>query len=121
MLKKLQKVEQALSAKHGDFALFGLFLRADAPARWDLVLASDWTADRFAAIKIVADALIETLTKEEAVLISRIVPLRPDDQFLRSVCRTISVRHGLEKVSGEFGMISISEGYVISCGGPGGR
>jgi hypothetical protein len=114
-------VEQSLSHEHGEFTLFGLFLREEAPARWDLVVAAPWATDRLAAIRLLSKALIKSLTKDEAILVSRVVSLDPDDRFLKAVCKAVSVRHGLERVAGDFDSVSIQDGYVISCGKPAGN
>ena len=39
---KLKQVENELSNTNGSFELFGLFLREDAPNKWDLLISADW-------------------------------------------------------------------------------
>jgi hypothetical protein len=42
MIEKLKKAEAATAAERGAYALFALFLRKDAPGRWDLLVSAPW-------------------------------------------------------------------------------
>lgn len=39
---KLKKAMREISEKKGEFAFLGLFLRAEAPGLWDLVVSAPW-------------------------------------------------------------------------------
>ena len=49
--EKLRDIEVDLSKEHGDFDLVALFLREDAPNKWDLIISSYWARfDKKAAL-----------------------------------------------------------------------
>jgi hypothetical protein len=42
---KFTRVESRVARDKGDFVLFALVLREDAPDRWDLVASAPWVGD----------------------------------------------------------------------------
>ena len=53
-VEQVAKVENALSREQGEFDLFALFLREDAPGKWDLLIAAPWAEkDKASALKSV--------------------------------------------------------------------
>ncbi len=41
-VRQLEKVASTIEATRGPFTLFGLFMREDAPGRWELVASAPW-------------------------------------------------------------------------------
>lgn len=114
---KLHAIEGEVSQQWGDMSLFALFLREDAPNRWDLVVAAPWVRDnRSEVMKSIAKLLREKLLPNEIVLLSRIVLLESTDPGVIRMNRLIQVLH--EKpvaVEGNtvFGL-PIASGYVVT-------
>ena len=74
IVEKLKQKEQAMTQAKGPFDLFALFLREDAPYKWDLVVAAKWIEEnKQEALKYISKALQESLTQNELLKLSRIV------------------------------------------------
>src|SRR5205807_7101524 len=82
---RLQALEIAISEEKGPFSLFALFLREESPDRWDLVAAASWMTNRRNALDLLSGKLGEALTRQQLLIISRIVILGINDRFLSSV------------------------------------
>src|SRR5258708_2593515 len=120
--EKLKTVEREISEERGKFELFGLFLREDAPDRWDLVLAAKWLANGIEFLNYLSEKLSRVLRTDQLVLISRIIPMAGDDRFVKQVVSTVKVEHGLnELVNTEFAGVQIAHAYVVTSAGPKGR
>ncbi len=117
MILNLQNLEQRLEEEKGPFKLFGIFLREESPGRWDLLVSSPWIDDnKHRAVRELSQALSRALTRQQVLLISRIVPIGVHhDRFLEALQGMINVQHGLEEVRGEISGVSIDQGYVITC------
>lgn len=90
----LSRLERAVSQEKGPFSLFGLFLRDESPARWDLVASAPWIErDRGAALEWLADQVQSALSVEEITSISRIVLVDPFDPSVTAINRTVRVEH----------------------------
>ena len=44
MAQRFGSLEAEIAQKKGDFSLFALFLREDAPDRWDLLVSAPWAS-----------------------------------------------------------------------------
>jgi hypothetical protein len=72
-LEILKQQEEVMAKEKGPFDLFALFLREDAPGKWDLVVAAEWIEkDKEAALKYIASIVQKTLPKEQILTLSRI-------------------------------------------------
>lgn len=114
--EKLRNVEMALSTEHGDFELFALFLREDAPNKWDLIVSSDWArADKKAAINSIVEKIQSTLNSQELMMLSRIIILEKDDAALNALHSAMHVEHGLAEISdSNFLGLAIKHAYLIT-------
>lgn len=114
--KKLQNVEIDLSKEHGDFELFALFLREEAPNKWDLVVSSDWArSDKKATIKRIVEIIQSTLDPQELNMLSRIIILEKDNTALNALHSAMHVEHGLAEISNSnFFGLAIKHAYVIT-------
>jgi hypothetical protein len=93
--KKLRKAMQKIAAKKGDFALFGLFMRADAPGTWDLVISAPWLAQgNLKNLKEFTDLLSHELGEQSLREFSRIVTLEPSDPSVAAVVSAFSIDDG---------------------------
>ena len=91
---KLKPMVNEIVKEKGALALFALFLREGAPARWDCVIAAPWadpskreTYDYFVA------KLSNYLTKQELLQIAGIVPLAMHDPELAEILKHTLVRN----------------------------
>lgn len=114
--EKLQTVEIDLSKEHGEFELFALFLREDAPNKWDLVISSDWArANKKAAIKRIVEKIQVILDPQELKMLSRIIILEKDDAALKALHSAMHVEHGLAEISdSNFFGLAIKHAYLIT-------
>lgn len=93
-VNELQSVERLLSKEKGAFNLFALFLREDAPEKWDLLIAAPWVEeDKAETLKRVSKELQKRLSKEELLKLSRVVIIDQSNPALRAF-QTIHVEHG---------------------------
>lgn len=116
IVEKLQKEEAIMAKEKGPFNLFALFLREDAPDKWDLLVAADWVdRDKGNAIKYVASKIQEILTKEELLSLSRIVIIEKDNPALAALNSAFHVTQSSVEIknSNLFGL-QINHAYLIT-------
>jgi hypothetical protein len=114
--EKLRNVEIDLSKEYGDFELFALFLREDAPNKWDLIISSDWArADKKAALNSIVEKIQSALKPQELMMLSRIIILEKDDAALSALHSAMHVEHGLAEISdSNFFGLAIKHVYLIT-------
>lgn len=114
--EKLRNVEIELSNEHGDFELFALFLREDAPDKWDLIISSDWArSNKKAALNAVVEKLQSALNPQEQMMLSRIIILENDDAALQALHGAMHVEHGVTEISdSNFFGLAIKHAYLIT-------
>ena len=113
---KLRNIEIELSKENGDFELFALFLREDAPNKWDLIISSDWARkDKKSALNTIVAKIQGSLTTEETVKLSRIIILNKDDTALNALHGAMHVEHGVAEISdSNFFGLAIKHAYLIT-------
>lgn len=105
-----------MAKQKGPFDLFGLFLREDAPGKWDLVVAAEWIEkDKQAALKYIAGVLQNTLSKSELLKLSRIAIIDEGNPALEVFQKAMHVEHGIAEIqdSNFFGL-QIKHVYLIT-------
>lgn len=116
-IKKLQDVEKTLCEEKGPFEFFALFLREDAPEKWDLIISSDWAReDKKAAMELVIEKVASVFEDSEILMLSRLIILaKDDDSGFKALNRALHVDHGLIELSDcvIFG-VSIKHAYLIT-------
>jgi hypothetical protein len=115
-IKKFQNIEKYLSKAKGKFELFALFLRENAPNKWDLLVSSDWArVDKKASIDLIAKEIRKELSEQELLMLSRIIVLDKNEDILSSLQGKKQVEHGLSEISGiDFLGLAIKHGYLIN-------
>ena len=94
--EKLKHQEELMAQEKGPFDLFALFLREDAPDKWDLVIAADWIErDKQTALKYIASIVQEALSQEELLKLSRIAIIDESNPALEAFHRAVHVEHGI--------------------------
>ena len=93
--KKLRKAMRKIAAKKGDFALFGLFMRADAPGTWDLVVSAPWLEQgNLKSLEEFTELLSNEIGEQSLREFSRVVTLKPGDPSVTAVVSAFSVDDG---------------------------
>jgi hypothetical protein len=113
--EKLKIIEE-LSKSKGPFQLFALFLREDAPGKWDILVSSDWArADKSAAINLIVDKIRSVFSDQEMLMLSRLIVLDKNDVALHALHSSILVEHGLSEISdSNFLGLPIKHAYLIT-------
>jgi len=113
---KLQAVEKTLSESQGPFELFALFLREDAPNKWDLLISSDWArTDKKAALNTIIGEVQNVLSQQEQLMLSRLIILDKDDAALNALQSAMHVEHGMAEISdSNFNGLPIKHAYLIT-------
>lgn len=114
--EKLREIEKELSESQGPFELFALFLREDAPDKWDLIISSDWARkDKKSAINLIVEKVKSVFSDEEMLKLSRLIVLDKDDAALGAVHGSMHVEHGLAEISdSNFFGLAIKHAYLIT-------
>lgn len=116
LLEKLKEQEVVMANEKGPFELFALFLREDAPGKWDLVVAAEWIdKNKEASLKYIAGIVQKTLSKEELLKLSRIVLIDEENPALEALNIAMRVEHSIAEIqdSDFFGM-QIKHAYLIT-------
>jgi hypothetical protein len=89
------RVESQVARERGDFVLFALVLRDDAPDRWDLVVSAPWVGDdKRQAVDYMVGQIKAMLGPEYLTYLSRIVFVDPDQDAVQNLNRAMHVEHG---------------------------
>ena len=114
--EKLRDIEKELSESKGQFELFALFLREDAPNKWDLLISADWARkDKKAAINCIVEEIRKVLSDQELLMLSRLIILDKDDMALKALHGEMNVEHGLAEISdSNFLGLAIKHAYLIT-------
>jgi hypothetical protein len=96
---KLRKAMREIAVKRGEFTLFGLFMRSDAPGTWDLVVSAPWLEEgKLKALGEFTQILAESIGEQSLRQLSRIVTLNQRDPALTAVVSAFSVDDGEVRV-----------------------
>ena len=114
--EKLRDIELELIQEHGDFELFALFLREDAPDKWDVIVSSEWAReDKKSALNSIVAKINSSLNPEETVKLSRIIILNKDDAALNALHSAMHVEHSIAEISdSNFFGLAIKHAYLIT-------
>lgn len=120
-LEKLRQVLNEVSAEKGQFTLFGLFLREDAPDKWDLLVSARWLEEgKLKALEEFAKKLSTVLGEEQLLSLSRIVTVNHDNPGLDAILRAVHIEGGGTanvKDSTFFGL-AIKEAFIFRAARP---
>lgn len=83
---KLRAAMFDIARQKGDFDFFGLFLPANAPGTWDLVVSAPWLGDgQLQVLTEFANLLAASLGREELRHFARIVAIDINDPRLATI------------------------------------
>jgi len=115
-LEKIRAVEQEIAEEKGDFLLFGLFLREDAPDVWDLLVSAPWISQKKKsdALDDIIAKLRGKLSDNEMIKLSRIVIIEKDNPELDALQPLIQTKGDITEIkdSNFFGL-PIKHAYLI--------
>lgn len=114
-IEKLRKVMREFAERTGNFNLFGLFLREEAPDKWDLVVSSPWLEQgKLKALGESVEKLSSEVGQDQVLSLSRIVTLNADDPSLDAVTRAVNVDDGVVEINDSdlFGL-KIKHAYIL--------
>lgn len=116
IVEKLKKQEETMAEEKGPFDLFALFLREDAPGKWDLVVAAEWIEkDKPSALKYIASIVQRALTTDELMKLSRIAIIDESNPALDAFHRAVNIEHSIAEIqdSNFFG-VQLKHVYLIT-------
>jgi hypothetical protein len=115
-VESVLKIERSLSKERGPFSLFALFLREDAPDKWDLVISAPWVeSNKEAALRVVTAKARKLLVPPDILSLSRIVIVDPKSAAVEAINRAFHVEHSrLEVRDSNFFGLSIKHAYIFS-------
>ena len=115
IVEKLRQIEFEISTEKGDFSLFALIEREDSLGKWDIVVSANWINNtEKKLINNIASKIHKEFTKEEQILLSRIVVLPPSDPLVQNL-NLINVKYSSVKLTNNsFNGIIIKEAYLIT-------
>jgi len=116
LTEKFGELESLIAEKKGEFALFALFMREDAPDRWDLIVSAPWAlADKQSAIDYLIDQIKLSLGDEGLPSLARILVVDPEDPTVQALNRAISIEHGrFEVTDSNFFGLPVKHAYIIT-------
>lgn len=84
-----------IAAKKGDFTLFALFRRADAPGTWDLVVSAPWIeSGKLKATSEFVNLLAESIGKESLKQFARVQTVSEDSPAVKFFLANLPVDDG---------------------------
>jgi hypothetical protein len=114
--ERFAELESHIAEERGAFALFALFMREDAPDRWDLIVSAPWLGDdKRSAVDYFVTQIKSRLGEQELTSLSRIVVVDPQEPSVQALNRAIQVEHGSVEVrdSNFFGL-PVKHAYIIT-------
>jgi len=110
------ELESQIAADKGGFTLFALFMREDAPDRWDLIVSAPWTGDdKQGTVNYFVNEIKSRLGEPGLTSLSRIVVVDPQDASVRAINREFQVEHGTVEVrDSTFLGLPIKHAYIIT-------
>lgn len=114
-IEKLRRVMNEVSAEKGEFVLFGIFLREEAPDKWDLVISAPWLEEgKLKGLGEFVEKAASIVGEEELLTLSRIVTLNHDDPNLQTILRSVQVNNGPAEIwNSNFFGLEIKHAYIL--------
>ena len=116
IVEKFASLEAEIAQKRGDFSLFALFLREDAPDRWDLIVSAPWVGqNKDEAVDYLIAEIKSHLGPQDLVSLSRIVVVDSNDPPVQALANAFHVEHGRVEVrdSNLFGL-QVKHAFIIT-------
>src|SRR5438876_9703632 len=86
-------------ARKGGFTLFALFMREDAPDRWDLMVSAPWAGgDKQSTVNYLIGQIKSRLGEAGLRSLARIVVIDPPDAAVQALTPAMPIEHGRVEV-----------------------
>ena len=91
----LRNAMHQIAAKKGDFTLFALVMRADAPGTWDLVVSAPWLqSGKLKATSELVELLAESIGTESLQQFARVATVGSDNPTVKFILANLPVDDG---------------------------
>jgi hypothetical protein len=113
---KFRELESRIAEEEGSFVLFALFMREDAPDRWDLIVSAPWiTGDKRDAVDYFVNQIKSQLGEQDLTSLSRIVVVDPDDTAVQALNQAVQIEHGgVEVRDSNFFGLPVKHAFIIT-------
>ncbi len=127
-ISDLRRAMHEIAARKGNFTLFALFMRADAPfarsddpGTWDLVVSAPWLeGSRLKAIGTIVDLLDKTIGRKSVRELSRVESIPGDDPTIHFILRSVPVEDGERHIQNmDLPRMRIEKGIIFRAWKPG--
>lgn len=111
----LRKAMHEIAAQKGDFTLFALFRRADAPGTWDLVVSAPWLeGGKLKALGQLVELLARSIGRESLSQFSRVEMVPSDNRTVKFILDNIPIDDGERRIQSTdlFGL-QIEEAIIL--------
>ncbi len=114
IIKKFKTIKDRLSAEHGEFRLFGLFLKDESVNTWDVIVSSEWAcSNENIAIKEISKLIAETLSKDEVIKLTAIF-ITPKNTPIMNVLGMIAGKmNDAHLINCSVNGIEIKDAYIL--------
>lgn len=115
-----REFESDIARERGDFVLFALFMREDAPDRWDLIVSAPWLGfDTRNAVDYLVNQIKSRLDEQYLTSLSRIVVVDSMDVAVQEFNRAVQIEHGgVEFRDGNFFGLPVKHAFIITSARP---
>lgn len=112
---RLQLAEKAIASTYGQFVLFVLAEREEAPGKWDLLVSALWLDTNRQGVQQMVDLLKPYLTENDWLALASITPLAPTLEYVQWIARKYDVQHDNQEVTNaSWDSLFIPHGFVIT-------
>lgn len=116
LTNKFAELESHIAEQKGAFTLFALFMREDAPDRWDLIVSAPWAgSDKQGAVDYLIGQIKSRLGEQGLPSLARIVVIDPQDAAVQALNRAVQIEHGSVEVrDSTFFGLPVKHAYIIT-------
>jgi hypothetical protein len=113
---KFAELESHIAEEKGAFALFALFVRDDAPDRWDLIVSAPWAVgDRQGVVDYLIGQIKSRVGEQGLPSLARIVVIDPQEAAVQALNRAVQIEHGSVEVrDSDFFGLHVKHAYIIT-------
>ena len=116
-----RKAMNEIASRKGDFTLFALLRRANAPGTWDLVVSAPWLeSGNLKVLRELVDLLGKSIGRDSLVQLSRVEAVPGDNRTVKFILDNIPVDDGARRLhSTDLFDLQIEEAIILRAKRPG--
>lgn len=90
--------------------------RGETANKWDVVVSAPWIGENEReALGVIVAAIYSKLSKEEQLMLSKVVILSPTDRFVSAFNKLCNVKHGSAKLSNtDINEVEVKNAFIIT-------